>query len=130
MVIYYVYLLHFSSPIGRRQGVILRLLRGLGPRKNHNITCQHYIGLCECLAIRIQEHRSGRGAKLTAWAKKLGIQFEIVRVWATDDPGLERRLKNQKNSKKLCPICTPNTKRERNDDELTPAEIKQALIPF
>lgn len=84
----YVYLLHFERPISDRH------------------TCQHYLGYTSRqLRKRIADHRAGRGARLTQVAKERGIQFICVRTWSNGSRGLERRLKNRKNSHDLCPVC-------------------------
>ena len=126
----YVYLLHFCAVIGRRQGFLLRLIRGLGPRKNNHYRprCQHYIGYTDDLAARMQAHRRGNGAKLVTAAATMKIDFEIARVWR-GGRRLERRLKAQRNGPSLCPICSPGNRRMVGD-ELSIAEIKAALIPF
>lgn len=81
-----VYLLHFSKPIS----------------SNH--TCQHYLGYAEDVEARLSDHKAGYGARLTQVANELGIDYEVVRTWEGDRKK-ERKLKNLKNSPKLCPIC-------------------------
>lgn len=105
----YVYLLHFERPISDRH------------------TTRHYIGYCDNLAVRIQKHWHGAGARLTAVARERGIAFEVVRVWRGGRQ-LERRLKNRHESPRLCPVC--NQQVQRGLFELTPAEIADELIPF
>ena len=82
----YVYLLHFDRPISEKH------------------TAQHYIGWAYHLSSRMQQHLSGRGARLTQVAKERGIGFTLVAVWP-GDRSYERKLKNQKRGPKLCPIC-------------------------
>ena len=82
------YLLHFSSPIS----------------PNH--TTQHYIGSAADLDARIEEHRTGHGARLTQVAQERGIGFTVARTWE-GGRDFERSLKNRKNAPKLCPICHP-----------------------
>ena len=82
-----VYLLHFERPISPKH------------------TCQHYLGYADDIERRIEEHRNGRGARLTAVAKERGIGFRVVRVWEGADRQFERSLKNRKNAPKLCPCC-------------------------
>lgn len=80
------YLLHFSHPISAAH------------------TCQHYIGWCIDLNVRMAMHRAGKGARLTQVAVERGIGFEVVRTW----PGsreFERYLKNGKRAPRLCPMC-------------------------
>lgn len=36
------------------------------------------------------------------------IRWRVVRTW-DGDRSFERRLHNAKNSRKICPICSPNT---------------------
>jgi predicted GIY-YIG superfamily endonuclease len=78
-----VYLLHFVKPYWH---------------------ARHYLGYTANLERRIEEHRHGVGARLAQVCAEHGIGFVIARTW----PGgreLERRLKRQKNSPKLCPLC-------------------------
>ena len=84
-----VYLLHFSAPISPRH------------------TCQHYIGWAESWPDRIAIQRAGNGdaARLCQVAKERGIDFIIARIWPDGDKALERRLKNQHNTRRLCPVC-------------------------
>lgn len=91
----YVYLLHFHAPISDRH------------------TCQHYMGSAADVNERLVHHLTGRGARLCQVANERGIDYEIVRVWKAE-PGkgreLERKLKNQKNGHKLCPVCSARRK--------------------
>jgi hypothetical protein len=69
---------------------------------------RHYLGFCDGaqnLDNRMALHRSGRGAKLVAAAVKAGIDFDVVRIWPNGDRNFERKLKNQKNGPRLCPMC-------------------------
>lgn len=96
----YVYLLHFEEPIS----------------PSH--PCRHYLGwVARDLNRRIEIHRRGRRrinkngksngcARLCEVAKQRNISFIVARIWQ-GGPDLERRLKNQHNSPKLCPICNP-----------------------
>jgi hypothetical protein len=84
------YLLHFDQPIGNLQ--------------NKRAQAQHYLGHADRLDRRALQHLTGRGAKITQALVARGIGFQIVRTW----PGsrsFERKLKNRKNARKLCPIC-------------------------
>ena len=65
---------------------------------------QHYLGYTANLPRRIEQHRKGTGAKLLRAFNRLGISWDVVRTW-TGGPDLERKLKNQKNSRALCPVC-------------------------
>lgn len=86
-----VYLLHFDEPIGNMA--------------NSRAQAQHYIGWAADPEARLEAHRGGAGARITAWCAQAGIGFDIVRTW-TGDRRLERRLKNRKCAPKLCPVCS------------------------
>jgi predicted GIY-YIG superfamily endonuclease len=81
-----VYLIHFSE-------------------KLHH--AQHYLGYCEDgnLAARMERHMSGNGSKLLKAVVEAGIEFQVAEAWPDADRELERKLKNSKNTKRLCPIC-------------------------
>jgi len=84
-----VYLLHFNEK-----------LRHAG----------HYLGSAADIDVRIAKHRSGRGARLTAVIKELGIGFVIARVWFTetvrDARLLEAKFKRSNNpGGRRCPVC-------------------------
>ncbi len=88
-----IYLLHFDSPVG-------------DPKKP-NGSAQHYLGwTSRTPEIRLIEHQKGMGCPLVEHAHNEGIDIEIARTWAgtRDD---ERKLKNRKNTPRLCPICSP-----------------------
>lgn len=70
---------------------------------------QHYIGFADHdLEQRIKKHKSGQGARILKACNERGIKWEVVRVWEDGDRTFERKLKNQKNSKCLCPKCKNN----------------------
>lgn len=81
-----VYLIHFFAPLAH---------------------AKHYLGYTskKKMADRIARHKSGTGAAILRELKRRGIEWEVVRTWPDGDRTFERRLKNQKNSKKHCPIC-------------------------
>ena len=81
-----VYLLHFARPLGGR--------------------ALHYIGTStlDGLADRLDAHRHGRGARITAAANREGIAYVLVRTWRGGHV-LERRLKRRANAARLCPFC-------------------------
>lgn len=103
-----VYLIHFDQPYKGKQ---------------------HYIGYAHCVESRMVEHKAttwtplekfstsegktvcgvkhGNGANFLAVLNHYGIGYEVVRVW---DGGrdVERRIKAQKNGRRVCPICNPN----------------------
>jgi hypothetical protein len=79
-----VYLLHYDTPL---------------------FHAQHYLGFAED-ETRIEEHAKGtsRAHLPTAFFDK-GVHFQRVRIWEKATRRDERRLKNQKNARLLCPIC-------------------------
>jgi hypothetical protein len=81
-----VYLIHFDRPL-------------------HH--ARHYLGYCAdgTLEVRMIMHRAGRGARLLAVLRELGIGWRVVRVFEGDRK-LERRLKNWHKARSLCPICS------------------------
>lgn len=66
---------------------------------------QHYIGWSQWLRQRIEHHRKGTGANFLKHVVKAGINFKVVRKWKGKDRNFERQLKNQKNARRLCPVC-------------------------
>ncbi|MBK9709751.1 MAG: endonuclease [Kouleothrix sp.] len=96
-----VYLLHFEAPISPRH------------------TCQHYLGFARAkdFGPRLEEHRRGRGARLTQVAYQRGIGFTLARVWYGDRT-FERRLKRRKMAPRMCPICTGKRNLQAIDDLL------------
>lgn len=73
---------------------------------------QHYIGWAKWLKRRIEHHRKGTGANFLKHAVARGIDFSVVRQWENGDKNLERRLKNRKNARRLCPVCKKGGKRK------------------
>ena len=88
-----VYLLHFSRPYRH---------------------ARHYLGYTDDLDRRLEDHQAGTGARLMEVIVEAGIEFTVARVWE-GDRSLERRLKNQKNSPRLCPICRHNAERAKRE---------------
>lgn len=85
-----VYLLHYFYPISNRHAA------------------QHYLGFAYNIDRRIQQQRRGKkgiAANFCHVAKTRKIPFVVAREWKDGDRKLERRLKNRKNHRKLCPIC-------------------------
>jgi len=85
-----VYLIHFERPIGDLHN----------PRGQ----AQHYLGYTEDLEARLEAHASGNGSRLMEVITEAGISWTVAKTWE-GDRSLERRLKNQHNSPRLCPIC-------------------------
>ena len=88
----YVYLLHFSQPIGNRNN----------PRGQ----AQHYIGSTTNLDQRLRLHRQGnsQASKLCAHAASIGVSFTLAEVWLGGFD-LERALKRRKRASDFCPLC-------------------------
>lgn len=78
-----VYLIHFDRQLGH---------------------AQHYIGWAGSLEARIRHHLAGTGARLMRAVTLAGISWEVVRTWE-GDRYLERKLKNRKDARSLCPAC-------------------------
>ena len=66
---------------------------------------QHYIGYTNCLERRLHEHLSNSGAKILKAVKAAGIKYRVVKVWEDGDRSLERKLKNRKKARCMCPVC-------------------------
>ena len=81
-----VYLIHLNSPIAH---------------------AQHYIGWSRAFKKRLEHHKNGTGAKFLAEAVRRNIAFSVVRKWTNADGHFERKLKNRKNARHLCPVCKP-----------------------
>jgi len=77
--------------------------------------CCHYLGFCKDgnMEKRLERHRAGNGAKLLRALNIAGINYKVVRIWEDGDQNFERRLKNQKNAKRYCPVCNPETYNKR-----------------
>ncbi len=88
-----VYLIHLDAPIAH---------------------ARHYIGWAKWLQARIRHHRNGTGAKFLAEAVRREINFDVVRTWENTeentDGNFERKLKNRKKARMLCPICRQEKK--------------------
>ena len=103
----YVYLLHFERPISPKH------------------TTQHYLGWAANLPARVQAHRRGSGARLTAVARERGIGFQVARLWRGGRE-LERRLKGRKNAPQFCPCCGGGLACA----DLLIDDVEAALLPF
>jgi predicted GIY-YIG superfamily endonuclease len=97
-----VYLLHFNQP----------LAHGVSPLGNAMQT-QHYIGFTNDLVGRIMDHAEGRGARLMQVIAERGIDFKLARVWDGQDRKFERKVKNYKKARMLCPVCSSDKALER-----------------
>ena len=85
-----VYLIHFSRPIG--------------DLSNPHGQAQHYLGYTEDLPTRLEAHGNGNGSRLMEVVTQRGIAWQVVRTWP-GDRALERKLKDQHNAPRLCPVC-------------------------
>lgn len=84
---------------------LIHLDERIGDPTNPRAQAQHYIGYTpRDPALRLRDHRAGRGSAMLAWAAEHGIGFDIVRTW-DGGPELERTLKNRKYAPRICPVC-------------------------
>ena len=82
---------------------------------------RHYVGWTDNhLDRRTWHHAHGSGARLMQVVTQAGIPWQVVRVWDNADKNFERRLKRNKNSARLCPVCNPEHWQDniREDDKL------------
>ena len=79
-----VYLIHFDTPLKH---------------------AKHYLGYSKNdVRGRVQQHRTGQGARLMEASRKNGISWHVSRTWE-GGRDLERMLKYQHNASHLCPTC-------------------------
>lgn len=73
---------------------------GIGSERHR---ARYYIGFCQHdPAARLEEHRSGRGARITAAAAQQHGQAAVRLVWAMEGTRKdERQLKRQRNHKRF-----------------------------
>lgn len=79
---------------------VLKLERPLGNAKHQ---AQYYVGYSKnkyTLGLRIEHHRKGCGSSFTRAAVKQGIGFDVVLIME-GDRSVERKIKNQKNTKRF-----------------------------
>jgi predicted GIY-YIG superfamily endonuclease len=84
---------------------LIRLSAPLGTPKHF---AQYYVGSTHNLKARMEQHRSGHGAKMLAAAAQRGIEFKIIK-WLElptirEARVLERKLKARKNHRGLLGI--------------------------
>lgn len=86
-----IYLIHFDDKIG--------------PKDNSRSMAQHYLGWSSDLDKRLDRHRLGQGSSIMRFVEQSGVPWKVTKVWegTRDD---ERALKNQKNIKRYCPMCS------------------------
>lgn len=87
----YTYLIRLSAPLGT---------------PNH--FARYYVGSTGNMKARMEQHRSGRGARMLAAAVERGIEFKIIKWLAVpsirEARALERKLKRRKNHRSLIGI--------------------------
>ena len=68
---------------------------------------RHYVGFTKRTDYmeRINEHKEGKGSKLTQAAVKAGCKVQLVVVIEDATRHDERAIKNRKNTPKMCPTC-------------------------
>lgn len=76
-------------------------------------SARHYLGWTNgtSVASRLEEHRSGKGAKMLAYASDHGIGFDVVRTWK-GDRHMERRFKKGGHFAMKCPNCQEKARRK------------------
>lgn len=79
-----VYILHFNKPYKR---------------------CRHYVGYSTDPETRLVEHKTGKGSPLVKAVHDAGIEIQLCIIDKIGTRKSERRIKNQKNSMRFCPIC-------------------------
>jgi predicted GIY-YIG superfamily endonuclease len=79
-----VYLLHFDRPYEH---------------------ASHYTGWTRDLDGRLDQHATGRGARLLAVVQAAGIGWTLARIWPGSTRHRERALKRQGGASRRCPIC-------------------------
>ena len=87
------YLLCFDKPIGHSR---------------------HYLGWTSDLERRLDSHRNGPRERcvLTYELRRRGIGFKLARVWENVTIDHEKKLKRQRNSPRLCPICQERSRKK------------------
>ena len=77
---------------------------------------QHYIGFTTNLTERIKCHKNGNGSRLMEVIGELELPWEVARTWEQTPKAMERELKNYKNAKMLCPICSGEKAMDRKKE--------------
>lgn len=87
-----VYLIHFSRPIGNTS--------------NRRAMAQHYIGWTQNEPQRLHDHDTTvDGARIMQAVVAAGIGWRVVRRWTNKNRKFERKLKDRKKARDLCPEC-------------------------
>lgn len=69
---------------------------------------QHYLGWTQSdatLPMRLRHHERGTGAKFMRAVAEAGITYTVALIDPDGTRDDERRLKNRKNARGICPIC-------------------------
>lgn len=79
------------------------------------------MGFTQDLIRRIFEHSEGKGARFMEVCVERGITFALARTWEGEwvSRSTERKLKNFKNARKLCPMCNPRALKYMNLETLS-----------
>jgi predicted GIY-YIG superfamily endonuclease len=86
-----VYIIHFSEPYEH---------------------ARHYTGFAENVDERFEQHKRGRGARLTQVVVDSGRRLILARIFPGRDRKYERKLKDGGNIKAYCPICKEQKEKE------------------
>ena len=96
-----------DDPARAGEAILAEVLAAVHTR----ITCRYLTGpQAAGVAVRIAQHRAGRGAKLLAVVSAAGIEFTVTRVWASATEAHEKALKDLNDRRVLCPACTPGSR--------------------
>ncbi|MCK5021210.1 MAG: hypothetical protein KAS32_29640 [Candidatus Peribacteraceae bacterium] len=82
---------------------------------------QHFIGWRENPDAAYIDHN----AKILVSCRKRGIDYRIVREWPLAPEEFADRLKERKNGRVLCPVCTPIRKYNPSDNEMNDDQVEQ-----
>jgi hypothetical protein len=78
---------------------------------------QHYLGWTSNLEAREEAHRNGRGAKLLREARRLGVDWRVVRTWDGKTRTDERGMKRGGSLARFCPQCCKAYRKKRNEQQ-------------
>jgi predicted GIY-YIG superfamily endonuclease len=65
---------------------------------------KYYVGYTTNLSARLEAHNKGNGARLLEVITQAGLSFQLARTWQGTRKD-ERKIKNQKNAPRFCPVC-------------------------
>jgi hypothetical protein len=87
---------------------------------------KHYTGFTTDLEERLEDHRAGRGARLTQVLAERGIGWVLADVHPGNQD-IERLLK-QHSATRRCPVCTPGAKRPQTLPRRHQAGTRQPAV--